>query len=69
MCFFTTELIKYKSKLGDLPPKVAFQLFGKIVKPVALYGAEIWGTKVYECLEDVHIGFCKCLDCQNMHQT
>ena len=48
MCFLTTELIKYKkSILGDLPPKVAFQLFGKSVKPVALYGAEIWGTKVY----------------------
>jgi len=51
--------MKCSNVCGGLPVNIAFMLFDKMVKPVALYGAEIWGTKRYKSLEDVQIKFCK----------
>jgi len=52
-------LTKYSKACGDMPVKVSLKLFDSIVKPVALYGAEIWGTQVHKSLEDVQTTFCK----------
>jgi len=52
-------LTRYSYACGGLPMSIAFHLFDKLVKPVVLYGAEIWGFSRYKSLEDVQIMFCK----------
>ena len=34
-------------------------LFDKLVKPILLYGCEIWGSGNNDILEKVHLKFCK----------
>ena len=46
-------------KLGDVPLKLCLDLFAKIVSPILLYGAEIWGTQKRETIELVHRKYCK----------
>ena len=36
-----------------------FTIFDTKIKPVILYGAEIWGVRRYEDIDHVHIQFCK----------
>ena len=46
-------------KLGKIDLGVFFQLFDSQVKPILLYGAEIWGMKRREIIEKVHLFACK----------
>ena len=36
-----------------------FKIFDTKVKPILLYGAEIWGTQSYEEKENIQTKFCK----------
>jgi hypothetical protein len=38
-------------------------LFDKIVKPILLYGCEIWGSGKNDIIERVHLKFCNFLLC------
>ena len=52
--------LRYLSIRYDyLTSKLLFKLFDSKVKPIILYGSEIWGVKKYDCIENVHIKFCK----------
>ena len=49
-------------KLGrkhNLSIKCLLSLFDKMVKPILLYGCEIWGFGNNDVLEKVHLKFCK----------
>ena len=36
-----------------------FKMYDVIVKPVLCYGAEIWGYRVWDCIEQFHTYVCK----------
>ena len=44
---------------GGIPITLALDLFDKIVLPILIYGAEIWGTKYAGPIEVVHIKYCE----------
>ena len=53
-------LIKKANRVsGGLMPKVLMSLFDKLVSPILLYGAEIWGCNTHKCIETVHTKFLK----------
>jgi hypothetical protein len=54
------EVLK-KGRLHNLSVKGQYDLFDKIVKPILLYGCEIWGFSNIELLERVQLKFCKLL--------
>ena len=39
--------------------RVLFSLFDKMVVPIIMYGAEVWGTEYRHCIERVQLKFCK----------
>jgi hypothetical protein len=47
------EVLK-KGRLHNLSVKGQYDLFDKIVKPILLYGCEIWGFSNIELLESIH---------------
>ncbi len=48
-----------QAKLHSLSVSCQLDLFDKIVKPILLYGSEIWGFSNSYDLEKVHLRFCK----------
>lgn len=50
-----------KSKTLGLPFDIQIDLFNKTIKPVLLYGAELWGYGNCDILERVHLKFLKYL--------
>ena len=46
-------------KLGKIDMGIFFKLFDSQVKPILLYGAEVWGMKKREIIEKVHLYACK----------
>ena len=50
-----------KSRLHNLSVSCTVDLFIKIVKPILLYGSEIWGFSNFTLLERVQLKFCKLL--------
>ena len=59
-----------KSRKGNLPIDIQFELFDKTVLPIILYGCEIWGYRNLKTLETLHLKFCKLvLKLKNLHQT
>ena len=46
-------------KLGKIDLGIFFKLFDSQVKPMLLYGAEIWGMKKRDIIEKVHLYACK----------
>ena len=52
------EVIK-KGKLYNMSIKSQYDRFDKIVKPILLYGCEIWGFGNTDIIERVHLTFCK----------
>ena len=44
---------------GTLSKTVFFKLFDVKIAPILFYGAELWGTKMYDSLEYVHRYACK----------
>jgi len=51
-------LLKKIRKLA-LPMDIALKLFNNLVKPVILYGAEVWGCENYDIFEKLQLRFCK----------
>ena len=43
----------------QLPVDIMIHLFDTLVKPVLLYGSEIWALEGTEILEKLHLRFCK----------
>ena len=54
------EVLKL-DRLHNLSIKCQLDLFDKMVKPVLLYGCEIWGMGNNDILERVQLKFCKLL--------
>lgn len=52
------EVLKL-SNAHNLSISCTFDLFDKMVKPILLYGSELWGFKNSYILEKVHLKFCK----------
>ena len=50
-----------KSKTLELPSDLQFDLFNKTVKPILLYGAEVWGIGKLDMLERIQLKFLKYL--------
>jgi hypothetical protein len=48
-----------KGRTHNLSMSYQFDLFDKLVKPILLYGCEIWGFGNNDILEKVHLKFCK----------
>lgn len=47
------------AKCGGIPSKIYFDMFDKMILPILLYGADIWGFKYSEKIEQVQVKFCK----------
>ena len=43
----------------SIPPDIALNLFDTLVKPVVLYGAEVWGCENCDIVNKVKLRFCK----------
>ena len=55
------EVLK-RGRRHNLSIECQLELFNKMVKPILLYGSEIWGfSKNIQCLENVQFRFCKLL--------
>ena len=52
-----------KSRLFNLSIDCQLDLFDKILKPILLYGCEIWGFSNLDTLERLHLKFCKYVLC------
>ena len=52
------EVMK-KGRKHNLSISCKLDLFDKLVKPILLYGCEIWGSGNNDILEKVHLKFCK----------
>ena len=55
-CFKLKKIVESNS----LSPKVAISLFNSLIKPIILYGSEIWGTTL--CAQTLNKTFAKCDD-------
>ena len=49
----------YQRSFGNFSHTEYFKLFDSMVKPILIYGAEIYGTEVSDILEQVQIQYCK----------
>ena len=47
------------SRQRQLPIDIQLQLFDVLVKPVSLYGCEVWAHEGTDILEKLHLRFCK----------
>ena len=54
------EILK-KGKLHKLSISCQLDIFDKVVKPILLYGSEVWGFRNCYEIEKVHLKFCKLL--------
>ena len=54
------EVLKM-GRLYKLSVRIQLDLFDKMIKPILLYGCEVWGFGKNEVLERVHLKFCKIL--------
>ena len=57
-CRAMFALLKRHKSLS-LPPDIALKLFDTLVKPVLLYGAEVWGCENSDIVNKVKLRFCK----------
>ena len=48
-----------KGKLHNLSVECLLDLFDKVVKPILLYGSEVWGFGDNRVIERVHLKVCK----------
>ena len=55
----TIEILRTLKKIGCNSPVILFKLFDAQIAPALLYAAEIWGYKIYEQIERVHLFACK----------
>ena len=52
-------LRKYSTACNGLPISVQFEMFDKMIAPILLYGAEVWGFNEAEHIEKVQTDYCK----------
>ena len=52
-------MLKKTSSFGRLPPKTALHLFDSLVKPVLIYGSDVWGSAKlsHHAMESVHLQY------------
>jgi hypothetical protein len=55
----TVEILRTLRRIDCNSPGIFFKLFDAQVLPVLLYGAEIWGHKIYKKIEQIHLFACK----------
>lgn len=60
-------IFRYQRYFGYFTYKDLFKLFDAMVTPILTYSADIWGFKVRDEIENVHIKFCKRVAC--LHQN
>ena len=53
------EVLKIGRKYGKLSIKCLLDLIDKMIKPILLYGCEVWGFSNNDILEKIHLKFCK----------
>ena len=54
------EVLKM-GRMYKLSIKCLLDLFDKMIKPILLYGCEVWGFSNNDILEKIHLRFCKIL--------
>ena len=54
------EILK-RGKFHNLSISCQLDLFDKVVKPILLYGCELWGLSNCNIIERVHLKYCKLL--------
>ena len=53
------SMVKLQNSFGYFDYTEFFKLLDTMIKPILLYGSEIWGFEVYESIENVQDNFCK----------
>ena len=54
-----SSIFRFQKQFGRFQPIDAYKLFDSMVKPVACYGAELWGYYFCDETEKVQSKFCK----------
>ena len=54
-----SRIVYMCNHFDHVPMKMLFKIFDGKIKPILLYGSEIWGVRKYEDIEKVHLRFCK----------
>ena len=52
-------MLKLQNSVGYFEYSELFKLFDTMIKPIILYGSEIWGFEVSNTIENVQDNFCK----------
>ena len=52
-------MVRFRCRNHNLPKDIQLQLFNVLVKPVSLYGCEVWAHEGTDILEKLHLRFCK----------
>ena len=52
-------LLQILKNVGTLPVNVLFKIFDSKLKPILLFGNELWGTSSCKVIEQFHIKFCR----------
>lgn len=52
-------LRRYSYACNGLPVSLQLKLFDKMILPILMYGAEVWGVTKAKHIEQVHIDYCK----------
>ena len=55
----TYSIFGFQKLFGHFSPADAFKLFDTMIKPIACYGAEIWGYGYSDEIEKIQTIFCK----------
>ena len=53
------KLQSYLYKFTDISVVHKLELFDKLILPILNYGSEVWGYNKADCVEKVHLSFCK----------
>ena len=53
------SMLKLQSSVGYFGYPELFKLFDTMIKPILLYGSEIWGFEISDTIENVQDNFCK----------
>ena len=52
-------LLLRKCRQLQLPVDIHLELFDILVKPIPLYGCEVWATESFDIIEKIHLRFCR----------
>ena len=51
------------NKYEIISPNIAFRIFDVKIKPMIMYGSEVWGVGYFSSIENIQIQFCKAFLC------